>query len=312
MSTDRPRSKRWRGSLVRVGLTVVICLVATSAIYVRNVMKSRATPPLPLPNPNAYDDLVRAGKLVQGTVPNEGKLKEANPEELRAWIEKNRDSLSIARESLKKPSRVPLIYSADITEHLDRGRACRMLARLIAAEGELALKENRPSDASRSFLDLARLGPAMGRGGLLIDVLTGVAIETVGLDGLNRVRNELKANELRAAIPILLESDKSRETFAAVRNIEDYRAEQSVSYSTRLMLKITGAEARLRAPSDKAAALALQRVQTTLRQLVVDMASQLYVIDHKTDPKDPSELVPAYLPEILKDPATGEPIMGAK
>ena len=282
MSTEIAGPRRMRGPMVRIGLTVLVCLVAASAIYVRNVMKSRATPPPALPVPNAYDDIVRASKLVKGVIPNEGKLQEAKPEELRAWIELNREPLRIARGYVGKRSQVPLIYSAELDEQFERVSAVRQMARVLQAEGELALAENRRADASRSFLEIAQLGPSIGRGGIWIDVLVGVAIESMGLDGLQRSRTGMGAEDLRDAIAILLETDKTRANLEQVTNIEAYWSERSFTYLFRLQFKILNIGAKLSAPVNKAGRQAFDRVQTMLRRQLVEMAIQLYEIDHKS------------------------------
>ena len=201
-----------------------------------------------------------------------------------------------------------MIYDQDLRLEMEHVSGCRSLGRLFAAEGELAAQEGRSADAARSFLDELRLGGAAGRGGLMIDVLTGVAIESQALEGLGRVREGLPADATRGAISALLEADKARESFAEVRNNEEYWFEQTSPYMIRLSLRVSGVGDRLREPADKAALQAIHRVQTTLRREEVALAQHLYFLETKTDPGSPADLVPAYLPAIPNDPATGRPI----
>jgi hypothetical protein len=308
MTTEIAGTKRRWGSVVRIGLTVVICLVAAAGIYVRSLTKSRATPPPALPVPNGYDDLVRAGKKLQGEIPNVGKLQQAEIGPIRDWVALNAEAIQLGRSALERESRVPLVYSQDMSEHLDRGSACRQLARAITAEGELALVEGRPDDAGRIFLDVARLGPSAGRGGLLIDGLIGVAVERTGLDGLSRSRKGMSREALRRAIASLREIDANRDSFADMRNQETYWFEHTFPLHTRLMVKVSGAMEKLNAPAYKSADGALGLVKIMNRQLMVDLATQLYVLDHKSEPAQPSDLVPDYLTELPKNPTTGDPI----
>jgi len=308
----RPGRRGVLGSLLRVALVVVACLAAAGAIYVRNALKPRATPPPPLPVPNGYDDLVRAGDSIRGQPPNEGQLKGAKAEDLRAWVAANAEALNLDRAGLGRPSRVAVGYDADLSATMRQGSACRALSRLLFAEGELALVEDRPVDAARSFLDGVRLGQATGRGGLLLDAMIGSAIESSALDGLSRSRPGLPAAALRAAIATLLEVDAAREPFQAVLDGEAYWREQAVDYRTRLMMTISGMDRKLLGPANKSAEQAHQRTQAGLRRELVSLAERLYALEEGTDPESPADLVPAYLPAIPLDPATGRPIVGGE
>ncbi len=295
---------RWIVAL-RALLILLACLLAGGAIYVRNAMKPRATPPPPLPRPNGYDDLIRAAGLIRGEAPNGGKIRGAKVEDLKAWVAANAEALQVAREGLARPSRVPVDYDQDLRAEFDHVGGCRSLARLLSAEGEIAAGEGRPDDAARAFLDGVRLGRAAGRGGLMIDVLAGVAIETQALDSLVRLRENLSADSARRAIAALLESDKERPTFAEVLNDDTYWFERTSPYWNRLMLRVSGVGAALREPADKAARQAMDRATIALRREVFGLAEHLYFLDKKADPASPDDLVPAYLPAIPVHPNTG-------
>ena len=91
MTGDLATSKRrpvWIIALRAISI-VLACLLAAGAIYVRNIMKPRATPPHPLPSPNGYDDLIRAAGMIRGEAPNGGKIRGASVEELKAWVAAN-------------------------------------------------------------------------------------------------------------------------------------------------------------------------------------------------------------------------------
>jgi hypothetical protein len=304
---ERRAGRRWV-SVLRVVLTVLICLTIAAAIYVRNAMKLRATPPLPLPTPNGYDDLIRAGTFVTGSVPNQGQFKTAKVEELKSWVAANAEALKITREGLARPSRVPVVYQQDLKSALDHSSNCRQLSRLLSAEAEIAIREGRPADAAYAYLDGFRLGHAAGRGGLLIDRLVGIAIERVSLDGLARVRDDLPPDELRTIVAALLDADAKRETFADARNSEEYWAEQSVPYMIRLSLRVSGMDKKLLEPAYKSVSDAFQTAQTLLRREALAMARRRYLLEKKAEPKETSELVPDYLPEIPLNPVTGRRI----
>lgn len=301
------RRSKWAVA-VRVFLVVLACVAAGSAIAVRNAMKPRATTPPPLPSPNGYDDLIRAGAMVRGDAPNKGDIRKAKLEELRAWVAANGEALKAIREGLAKPSRVPVVYDTDLKLELEHCQGCRQLYRLLAAEAEVAAQEGRADDAARAQLDGVRLGRAAGRGGLLVDFLVGVAIERQALEGLDRLREALSADATRGAIASLLASDADWPAFAEVLNLDTYWFERTSPYWNRLILRISGMGDKLREPADKATIRAMNGVATTRRREVVGLAEHLYFLEKKADPKSPEDLVPSYLPAIPVNPETGRPI----
>jgi hypothetical protein len=309
MTTDVLSPRRGRGRIfLQVLAAVCVLLVASAAFYVRSMTRSRATPPPPLPVPNGYDDFIRAAGLLKGLVPNQGNIQSAKLEDLKTWVASNAEALKVVREGLTKPSRVPVVYSQDIKLELDHVQGCRSLGRLLACEAEIARREDRPGDAVGASLDGFLLAHATARGGLLIDVLTGIALERVALDGLTRVRDRLSQDEARKAIAVLLEADRARETFAEVRNTEDYWFEQTAPLSVRLPMRITGVGEKMREPADAAAKRAIQTAQKTLRREAVDLAEHLYFLERKAEPSSLGDLVPAYLPELPVDPFTDRPL----
>jgi hypothetical protein len=291
--------------VVQTILVVVACLAAASAIYLRNVMKPRATPPPPLPSPNGYDDLVRAGGMIRGHPPNGGWLRGSKPDELRAWVASNAEALRLGREALAKPSRVPVVYEQDLQREIDRASALRNLGRLLAAESEVATREGRPEDAARSTLDVLHLGRATGRGGLLIDAQIGWAIESQALDGLGRVRDSLPADACRTVMAALLEADKDRETYAEARNAEDYWFERTAPFMVRLSLRVSGVGDQLRADAEETSVQMMNRAVSALRRELVALAERLYTLETGAEPRSRADLVPRYLPEIPRDPETG-------
>ena len=301
---ERPR---WV-SILRILFTMIVCATVAGAILVRNAIKPRALPPPPLPVPNGHDDIVRAGLSIQDQVPNLGIFRTAKPEELKSWVAKNAEALKVGREGLKKHSRVAVVYEQDLSKGFENNSACRAFSRLLLAEAEIALIEKRPGDAARSYLDLLRLSEATGRGGLMIDAMTGFAVETQALNGLGRVREALPAEDASKALDTIRDVDVRRETWPEILNTEAYWAEKSVPWMIRATLRISGLEKKLRAPADAAFLKAHRRTQLTARRLLVAYANRLYEIDNQVEPDDPAQLVPKYLPELPKDPETGKPV----
>ena len=87
--------------------------------------------------------------------------------------------------------------------------ALRTLERLLFAEGTLAEREGRTGDAANSYIDVIRLGQAAGRGGMMMDVLRGQAIEAAGLRGLAGLRGRLDVDQVRRLLPELIAIDRA-------------------------------------------------------------------------------------------------------
>jgi hypothetical protein len=271
--------------------------------------RPRPTPPPPLPVPNGYDDLIRAAGLVQGIAPNVGKIAEADVDQLRGWVRLNSEALIVVREGLEKPSRVAVVYDQNLQLEMNHMSGCRNLGRLLAAEAEVAIKEDRPADAARSYLDGFRLSQATGRGGLLIDFLGSLAIERLALEGLGRIRDKVPADDARRAILVLLAADSVRPTLAEVFNDDRYWFERTNPLGIRIAIAVNGkAIDDLLAPARESTKKAIQDVQKRLRGEVVNLAKRLYRLEKGAEPPTAEDLVPAYLVEIPKNPVTGKKI----
>jgi hypothetical protein len=190
-----------------LGVVFVAALVAF--VYFRP--RAIATPP-PLPNPNGYDDLLRAGELVVG-VPQDPE--KAGAEELGQFVRENSQALKLARVGLSRECGVPLEYArAQIAAGMPRLDSLRKLARLFAAEGKVAENEMRTAEAAQSYLDLLRLGQEIGRGGVLIDRTMGQAYETLGIERLQSLQEKLDAAACRELAQKLEDIEARREPFA--------------------------------------------------------------------------------------------------
>jgi hypothetical protein len=271
--------------------------------------RPRPTPPPPLPVPNGYDDLVRAAGLVTGIAPNGGKIAEADVDQLRGWVRLNNEALVVTREGLEKPSRVAVVYDKNLQLQMKNMSGCRNLGRLLAAEAEIAVREDRPSDAARSYLDGFRLAQGTGRGGLLIDFQVGLAIERQALEGLGRIRDRLPAEDARQAILALLAADATRPTLAEVVNDDRYWFERTNPLGIRIAMAVNEkAMQDLLAPARESTKKAIQDVQKRLRGEVVNLAKRLYRLEKGAEPPSVDDLVPVYLGEIPKNPTTGKKI----
>jgi hypothetical protein len=299
----RPRGRKLGRRVF--GLVVLVAAVGLGYAAFRGWGPS---PTIPLPDPNGYDDLTLAGRMIVGQLPWKVRAPEAGPEEIRPYVESNREALALGRQGLARESRVPLKYSEADLDGARIGQV-RALGRLLLSEGRLAETEGRLSGAMVSYLETARLGPHVSRGGLMLDALAGWAIEGTGLDALRGIRDRLPEDDLREAIRELEAIDRNREPCRRVVANEDAWRKKAVPLYTRAVLGVTGMGNRLLAPAYRAAELALQRTEARLRLLLSDLAIRAYRLETGSDPETLADLVPRYLATIPVDPYSGRPLV---
>src|SRR6266851_3487782 len=118
-------------------LGVVTALLVGGVVVVLSF--GRTPPASPLPNPNGYDDLLKAGRVVtmKGDAP-----AHLDREGLRALIATNAEALRLLREGLTHRCVIPT--DAQIANFAAISRdliGLKSLARVLSAEGRLAEME---------------------------------------------------------------------------------------------------------------------------------------------------------------------------
>ena len=178
--------------IMLLALVVIIVLANVSLIFL-SVGRPPARPPLP--NPNGYDDLLKAGQAVPRTMDNPADF---DSDGLRALVTTNAEALRLLRLGLTRHCAVPTDATIANFRAISRDLiGLRSLAMVLSAEGRLAEMENRPADATRSYVDAIRLGTEMSRGGLMINRLVGIACEGVGSIPLAKLLPKLTGEQMR-------------------------------------------------------------------------------------------------------------------
>src|SRR5262249_49798187 len=151
-------------------------LLLVAALLV-TVFFGRTSAP-PLPNPNGYDDLIKAGQAVRGNLDG---IADRDPNSLRTLMATNAEAFRLLRVGLSRDCAVPADAAINNFGTVSHDlMVLKSLALRLNAEGRLAEIENRPADAAQSYLQAIRLGAKMSHGGLLIHRLVGIACEGVG------------------------------------------------------------------------------------------------------------------------------------
>jgi hypothetical protein len=258
-------------------------------------------PPVPLPNPNGYADLVKAGTMLAADT---GFFNETNVAQVRKIVATNAAALVIARAALSNQCRVPVQFTAAFnSNHVSDLAPIKFLARAFIAEGRLAEMEYRPKDAAKSYLDTIRLANESARGGVFIDGLVGIVIEQIGREHLQKMVPNLDAGVCHKTAVTLETLDMQRQTW-------DELMQQESAWSHRTFFGWRHELARFMERKEMARAYQktesrFQEQQRTSRCLIVALAARAYALEKGHPPTSAADLVPDYLKAVPQDPVTG-------
>jgi hypothetical protein len=232
----------------------------------------------------------------------------ASLEKLRGIVLTNAEALSLARTALSNQCRVTLQFSqAYVTNHLPELIGFRSLAYAFADEGKFAEKENRFGDAAKSYKDTVHFGNEAARGGVLMDEMIGIAIESVGVGQLHTIVTNLDAKTCRETAATLETMSSQSQTWNETVQQEDSWSRRSFSglqgRTLRLYYKL--AYYRTRDRNQQRAIDTINSTQKKEDQLLIDLAARAYELDKGHPPANAADLVPDYLKAIPQDPVTG-------
>ena len=279
---------------------VVVFVVAALSLIVFIVRPLPARPPLP--NPNGYDDFVRASEMVTGD------LDELDREGLRPLVSTNAEALRLLRLGLSRESLMPMDSAlTNAAGMLSQLAGMKRLVRLVAAEGRLREMEDRPAEAARSYVDAIRFGNEMSRGGFLITRLVGIACEAIGYAPLARVVPKLSREDARIVLTELEKLDAGRVTWAEVLRGEKHYARYQLRSRFNPIMWVSGwwqsRAGKERAEGKHKLVIAHERL----------LATELALRDYRSEQGHPSarldDLVANYLSRVPQDPFTGQPLI---
>jgi hypothetical protein len=225
--------------------------------------------------------------------------------QLRQIAAANAPALVLAKTALSNECRVTVEFKeAWFEKHLPELTNLKRLAQAIAAEGKLADQEGRYQDALASYLEVVRLGNQADRGGVIIDELVGIAVESIGLAELQKLTGRLDAKDARVAAASLTELDQQDQTWNEV-----LRQEDNWSRRTFTGLRYDWQRWLIRGQMQQGFQRAEQKlniVRAKNRQLQLALAARAYTLDKGYPPTGVSDLVPDYLKTVPQDPHSGK------
>jgi hypothetical protein len=167
------------------------------------------------PNANANRDL---------TVPHRPWTPKDNPE-LTGWLKQNENPLSVITEATRRPAYYnPLVpkrtedWSPGLQESfLPTVQRCREVAAALVSRAMLRVSEGKVDEAWQDLLTCHRLSRMVARGGTLIELLVGIAVEFTSeaadvsfLEHANLTSKQILAcwEDVRALPPMATVADK--------------------------------------------------------------------------------------------------------
>lgn len=263
-------------------------------------------PPMPLPNPNGYDDLIKAAQAVAGKIDDATELEH---EGLRTLITTNAEALRLLRIGLSRRCAVPTDSHIANFETVVMGDliGLKRLAKLLSAEGRLAEIENRPSDAARSYTDAIHLGRQISRGGLMIHRLVGIACEGLVSKPLPAVLPKLTCEQLTSLAAELEGIDHSTVLWREVLQNEKRFARADTGdfeYPIALVSSWWRARSIRRGVQEKH-----EVASARLRLLTVEVALRSYKCRQGRAAETLAQLTPKYLRSAPIDPFSGKPLI---
>jgi hypothetical protein len=282
---------------------VIALLAAMGLVAYELVELNRPISRPPLPNPNGYDDFVRAGRLLVG---DPFYFNHTNVVQLQSNITSNAEALHLIRQGLTKKCLIARPFSTNyISDRRTELMATKRLAWLLEADAKLAELEHCTNDAASVCFEIIRFGRETCRGGVMIDRLVGLACEGIGRETLQKIVNGLGAQQCRTGIGELRITLANEEPTEDVLRNEEIWLRINSSLRERLQSWIPISRfnpvKRMRQNFVKNC----QRSELQLKRLMIDLAVRAYELDHGRHPENLSALVPDYLDSIPTDPTTG-------
>lgn len=209
-----------------------------------------------LPTPNGYEFITQAGALVK---PLPKDVEALDREELAATVRDNHGALELARKGLALPCKLPMPANwNEMNQRLTTLSFPKSLAFAFVAEGRLRALGGDFSGAARSYLDVVKLGPAVARGGMIVDLMNGQSITALGAGRLLEVSQRLSRADCRACadgltdhirrFPAVQEMEANEEYFRARVDPLRWRMISRISY---WMPSMRQARADIRAKSEQ-------------------------------------------------------------
>jgi hypothetical protein len=286
----------------KVLIYVVLVVVAVNLAIVAVVFTGDNKPAKPLPNPNGYDDFVKAGQMIRPGYSYD--YLQMTKEILVGYVESNEPALALVRQGLQKECRVPENYSA-VTFGGSVMDLMQMkgLALDLCAEGRLKALQGKTNDAVSNYLDAIRFGQESSRGGVIIVKLVGIACETSGSKDLLSLIGGMDGIHCRETVNALETLDGKEEPVA--ENLEQEAKWNRAANSLRERIMDLFQYKTIHKEKEDFVKKFNENVLRR-RRTAIDFAARAYELEKGKPPQSVTDLVPDYLKAVPKDRVTGK------
>jgi hypothetical protein len=261
-------------------------------------------PPLPTPpDPNGYELLIQAASGLDEST----GLAPFGPETLPVLVASNAVALGKVREALRVPSMVTLNYpntppEKALDRHIQSLPALKRIGSALVAECQLAQQQEDFSQALNSVLDGLAVARAAGKGGVIIDAMVSLKLETDMTQQAEKILPQLDPAGCKRMAAALEEFDSGRESNETIMETER-RWARSVYGVKGELTRLLGSASLKRTEKQVAAKLGAQ--QHRLRMVMTQAAARAYAATKGNKPARLQDLVPDYLRTLPLDPFSG-------
>jgi hypothetical protein len=255
----------------------------------------------PPPHPNGYEEILSAAEWLK---PLPKDLIELSADEVQQLAEQNRPAVELAKKALRLDSAVPLEPTKIWNEkHLDDLTRLKQLTVAIGMESRTQMLAGNTNESARCDLDLIRLAQTTRRGGLMIDGITSLGIETIGAASLHGKISRLDAagcRELAAALETICVQREKPEVIIATEKAWSAQRFGLVHWIGGIVARTANHK------NDQRLVTRSHAAGNQLQRLLLRLAARAYALENQHPPTLISELVPTYLKSVPRDFETGK------
>ena len=298
---------------IRILLLALVVIIVLASVWLLGVSTDRPPVRPPLPNPNGYDDFLKAAALL--TDIDFVSALWMDHDGLQTFVSTNSASLRLLRLGLTRQCQLaPESALTNVSEVYSQLRSFSHLRNLLEEEGQLREMENRLADAAQSYVDAINFGNEMSRGGFVLNRNFGALCEKSGCWALAKLVPKLNAGEARRAMTELEKIDRAAVSWDEIGRNEEAFARYEYRFDRHRLgagfKPISWATTRWeRWRLKQYVGMRHRLVVTQVRLLSAELALRCYRADQGRTPTGLAQLVPQYLQQVPSDPFSGRALV---